>query len=86
MSREPPKGPPVRLLDGLTCEEKLLATIRELESRLRDKQREADEWRESWERSVERIGDLIHAVRERPKGRRFATVIDLGALLAKHAD
>ena len=67
-------------------ENSLLKRIRELEKKLDDEEKAGTRWREAWEESVGRIGDLIHAIRQRKQGRRFATVIDLAALLAAHND
>ena len=42
---------------------------------------ESARWQESWEQLVRDIGDLLQRVRARPKGRRFATVLELTVLL-----
>ncbi len=60
-----------------------------LRSQLTTLQREAEtseRWLRAWEQLVFDLGDLIHRVGLRRKGRRFATVVELNNVLRKQAD
>jgi len=69
--------------------QRLVQEINGLERRLEakvEKAREAAEyWSEGWTAVVYSISDLVERVQARPKGRRFATVLDLKNLLAQEA-
>ena len=72
------------LARGLRIVEKNLRTETvELREQLARVQGEADFWREAWKDIIEDIGDLLHRAKARPKGRRFATVLELQVLLTK---
>ncbi len=59
----------------------VIDNARETERRAERAEASAYDWRESWERVINDLGDLIHRARHRPKGRRFVTVLELNQLL-----
>ncbi len=84
---QPPQEPTARergLSRGLRIVEKNLRTeTYDLRDQVVRLQREADFWREAWKDIIEDVGDLLHRAKARAKGRRFATVLELNAILTK---
>ncbi len=50
---------------------------------LREDLQRASEWQECWIEVIDDIGDLLHRAKDRPKGRRFASILELDNLLEK---
>lgn len=75
------------LVDGLRIANENLSREVERLRRQRDAlQSSRDYWQRAWTRVVLDVGDLLHVVSERRKGRRFATTLDLRRLLQAQDD
>lgn len=59
----------------------MAANSRERERALRRAEVDAALWHEQWAELLGQVGDLYHRAKARPKGRRFATVLELANLL-----
>lgn len=73
---QPPRRP-------RTVEEILERQLKELRLQLRHSEAEAEGWRDAWTDLVSELGELLHGVRARPAGRRYATVLDLLNLMRR---
>jgi hypothetical protein len=74
----------LRLLENYrAANDRARSELDHAEEALADAQTSATYWRDTWVELVGKVGDLMHTVKARPEGRRFATVLDLSILLTQ---
>lgn len=60
--------------------------IHSLRKALEGTQRQATRWQDAWEDLLGRVSDTYHRAKERPKGRKFVTVLEMAALISSRDD
>jgi len=75
-----PPPPPQR---ALTLEERLYRRIHELDTEIEKQRAQTDFWLQAWKEVIGDVGDLLHRVRCRKKGRKVVSVLDLMNVLRR---